>query len=337
MRHLARHLALAACLTLAGSVAMAAPARKAKTAKKHRAPIEQDARERGEAESDEAPATTRAIDRRTTARERHAARLEREREQTEESVAFASPDDVDTIESTELVDAPVKLHVRAPKAKDWSLAIGPYVWASSVDANVSLGGASVGSGVDFMELKRHTRWGAMAQAELRYRQFSISGDAMYGVIGIDGEKTVGPLMVSLNGTASSLLVDGYGGYQVYGSDQSILALELRGGVRYQRTAIEGSVGLGGSSVASTDRVQSVADAVAGARIAFRPFRRIAISGEGDIGVFGDSQRTWSAAADASVRLHSRVMLSLGYRTLTMAGTNLTMRMHGPRAAIQLTF
>ena len=160
---------------------------------------------------------------------------------------------------------------------------------------------------------------------------------MYGVVSVDGTREVGPLMVTLDGTASSLLVDGTAGYLVVGGEHAVLSLEARGGVRYQRTAVAGSVNIAGADVAEPRYVDAAADVLAGAHVVVRPFNRIFFSGTADIGVFGDSTTTWSASADASVRITERVLLSLGWRTLTTERPNVAIVMHGPRAALQLTF
>jgi hypothetical protein len=253
--------------------------------------------------------------------------------------ARASFDSEDAIAPEEIeIDVPVKVRkVATKRASDWHLAIGPYLWASSVDANVSLGGASVSSGVDFAQITHHARYGAELLAELRYRRFSIATDFMYGVVDLDGDKTVGPLMVNIHGTASSLLFDGTAGYMITGGDHSLLSIEGRAGVRYQRTSVDAAVGISGSDVASTEKVMAGADAIAGGRVLVRPFNRFYFSSTFDIGVVGSSSLTWSVAADASARLTSRLLLSVGWRTLTLEGAAVSMVMHGPRAAIQLTF
>ncbi|MEO7093321.1 MAG: hypothetical protein ABI175_08730 [Polyangiales bacterium] len=343
MRH---HLALTACILLTGSVALGAPSAKhrAKAAASTHDPVERDEAEDGDeiemepvqarfGSEDNADAEDEDADEAPVKAKRRPARTARALDVDDE------PEDEGDEDTTEAIRAPVKLRTRglAKQAKDWHVAIGPYVWASSVDAEVSLGSASVGSGVDFMDLKRHTRFGAELLAAVSYRRFKLSSDMMYGVIDLDGAKTVGPLMVSLNGTASSLLVDGNLSYTLTGGDQSLLSLEALAGVRYQRTSIEGAVSLGGSQVASMEKVTNVADAIAGARVFVRPFNRLYATASFDMGVFGDSSLTWSASGDASVRITSRVLFSLGYRALTMNGANVSMKMHGPRAALQLLF
>ncbi len=351
-----RHLVLAACLAFTGSVAHATPARHAKPSKhaKHAAnvapPDDVDAEDAdGDdylvdvvADAPALPLKTRFGRKGDRTVRAHAGARDSER------VAFESDaqDDTldidgnseDTIEDTvDVLVTPMKLHKHAKRAKAWQLAVGPYLWASSVEADVSLGPASVGAGIDFIQLQRHARYGAELLAEARHGRFSFSGDLMYGVVDVNGGTTVGPLMVTLDGTASSLLVDGTAGYLVAGNDHSVLSLEARGGVRYQRTSVSGSVGVGGSPIASTEQNNAGADAVAGARVFVRPTNRFYVSSALDLGVFGSSNLTWSASADASVRITSHVMLSLGWRTLTMDRANVSIVMKGPRAALQLTF
>lgn len=244
---------------------------------------------------------------------------------------------VAVVEDDTVVDTPVRLHERAAAREDWHLAIGPDVWASSVDAKVSLGSQTVSTGIDFIQMEHHARYGVPLLGEMRFGRFSFVGDFMYGVVDINGSKDVGPVMVTLNGTASSLMFDGLAGYRLLGGEQSVLAVEARGGVRYQRTAIAGAVDVGGSPAISQEQIDDGADGLAGARVLVRPASWLSVAGAFDVGVVGSSTSTWSASADASVRIGSRVLLSLGYRTMTMDRGYMSMVMHGPRAALQLLF
>lgn len=257
-------------------------------------------------------------------------------------------DDADAIDADNpLVEAraePVDRPEREPRSsrrartKPWSVAVGPYLWASAVDANVSLGPASVSTGVDFMDITRHARYGAELLAQFRYGRYAVYGDLMYGVVALDGAKEVGPLMVSLDGTASSLLIETTGGYTLVGADpQALVSVEARAGVRYQRTAISGAVNVSGADVSNPNYIDAAADALAGGQVVVRPFRRFFVSGTADLGVYGDSTSTWSASADAGYQVTKRLLLSLGWRTLTTERPNVSITMHGPRAAFQLTF
>lgn len=228
--------------------------------------------------------------------------------------------------------------VRAGAPKVWQLTIGPYLWAASVDADVSLGSSRVSAGGDFMDLQRNARYGAAAIAEARYRRFAAYGDVMYGVVGLGGAREVGPLMVALDGTATSLMVDAAAGYQVAGADpRAALSLEARVGVRYQRTAITGAVTVGGADVANPRYVDAAADALVGGQVVARPVGRLRLVGTFDLGVYGASTVTWSATAEAGVRLGAHVVATVGWRTLTTQRPDMSIVMRGPRAAVQLTF
>lgn len=242
-------------------------------------------------------------------------------------------------ELDQIDEAPVKLRAKAPELREWTFAIGPYVWASSVQADISLGnsGQSVGTGIDFVDIKRHAKFGIELMSEARYGRFSLTGDFLYGVVAIDGARDVGPVMVAVDGSASSLLFDGVAGYLLAGGDRAVLSIEARGGVRYQRTAVNASIGLDGSHVASPGMNDTAADAIAGARVALRPFHRFAVAGAFDTRVFGMSSQTWSGSVDGSYQFGKRVLVSLGWRTLMTDRSNVSLTMFGPRAAVQLLF
>jgi hypothetical protein len=307
MRH-STCVALAASLALTGSIAEAGPARHRHAKKlKHRAKV--------------APPVVEE----TTASD--------ERIDSPEAERPAEDDSVDVVETHPTVHA-----AAAPARRDdWHVAIGPYLWASSVDANVSLGSSSVATGIDFIQLTRHAKYGAELLGEVRYGRLSLTSDVMYGVVGVSGARDVGPLMVTLDGTASSTLVDSAVGYALVGDDRSVVAIEARGGGRYQRTAIAGALAVSGSTVTEQRSVDAGLDGVAGTRVVVRPSRWFSLSGIADLGLVGSSTSTWSAAADASLRVTSRVQLSVGWRTLTLERANLSVVMHGPRAALQLLF
>jgi hypothetical protein len=239
-------------------------------------------------------------------------------------------------EAPELVDEPERAPAK-PRARDWHFAIGPNVWASSVDAKVSLGTKSVTTGIDFFQMEEHVRYGIPLLAEARYKRFSVVGDFMYGVVDVDGSRDVGPLMVSAKGTASSLQFDGIAGCLLAGDYESLLAFEARGGVRYSRTAIDGALAVNNADVTSAVSVMSDANAIAGARAFVRPYSWLSLAGNFDFGVFGSSKNTWSAAVDAVVRPTSRVLVTIGYRTLEMDSSLVSLTMHGPHAAVQLAF
>ena len=336
---LAQHVAIAVALTLTGSVATAKPRRDVRpndelvgTAARHVEFTAPDDEDDDEAEAE----ATRRLDRASRKR------AERAREIDEDDDDEDDDDDGDdrvarADDAGERDEVDIAVTKRARRANDWTVAVGPYFWLSSVDAKVSFGEASVGAGVDFFDITRHAKYGAELLAEARYGRWSLAADAMYGVIGLAANKEVGPLMVGLDGTASSLLVDGNLGFRLAGGDHTWFSVDARAGLRYQRISISGKVDVAGAEVVDTTHSDYGADALAGARASVRPFRRLSLTGVVDKGVAGMSTETWSASADANVRITSHVLLTAGYRTLLIDRAHVAMTMHGPRFSLQFLF
>ena len=286
-----RPLVIVVCLAVMGATAEAAPRGRGERGERGDGEVTK-GRRKGKAVRDDERETRderRARRRREVkaARDERRAREERRERRERARVAFRAEDiDLDDIElegeedddgaeirvyddddddwRDEVVRAERRVRRgRRARAKEWSVAVGPYLWASSVDANVSLGGASVSTGVDFMEIKRNARYGATLLAEVRYRRFAVYGDAQYGVVALDGAREVGPFMVTLGGTATSLMLDGAAGYRVVGDARSWLTLEARAGVRYQRTAIAGAVNVAGADVSNPKPTRTCASPLDG--------------------------------------------------------------------------
>jgi hypothetical protein len=251
----------------------------------------------------------------------------------------ARDDDADRVDDKAPDPDAAKLVAVAPAhtSPGWQLEIGPYLWASSVQATASFGRLSTGIDLGFVTLVRHTRYGAEALAELRHGRFAISGDVMYGVAAFTAGTTIASVMATVAGNASSLMLDTAAGYQVLGDEEAPISLEARSGIRYQHMTLSGELGAAGISVQTPEIVDSATDVVVGARAVVRPVHALRLSGMFDIGVAGASDRTWSAAVDASLRVSSHVLVTAGWRTLTTERSLVNITMRGPRLAVQLVF
>ena len=323
MRALTRGFVVALGLVVGWSTAQAAPPRAASRHKKARRPVEvappptDDPADAVEIRDDATVAPTEA-----------------------KQVALETRDAGDSIDPRDTGrDAAQLVHLAPPPVdRGWQVAIGPYLWASSVSADVSLGG-SVSTGIDigFIPLERHAKYGAELLAEVRHGRFAVSGDLMYGVAAVNGSTNIASVMMTLTGNASSLLIDGAASYQVIGDEDALFSLEARAGVRYQRTEVSGALDVAGFSLQSPDAVDDGCDGLLGTRAVLRPTRWLALSGLFDYGVVGVSDRTWSASGDASLRVASHVLVTAGYRTLTMERARVSLAMQGPRVAVQLVF
>jgi hypothetical protein len=319
MRAPLRGVLVAVALVLGGSAAQAAPVHTLSRHKKTQRPAAP------------APAPARPADDTADADGDTAGPIEAKQVAFEaRDVAADGTDDKDTAKLVKA--APVPAH------RGWQIAIGPYLWASSVQADVSLGGsASTGVDIGFIPLERHARYGVELLAEVRHDRFALYGDLMYGAASVTGSTSVVSEMVTLTGNASSLLIDGAAGYQVIGDQDALVSLEARAGLRYQRTEVDGEVGVAGVTVQLPGTIDDGGDALIGARAVLRPWRWVSFSGVGDYGVIGASDRTWSASGDASLRVSSHVLVSVGWRTLTMERARVSLTLQGPRAAVQLVF
>jgi hypothetical protein len=219
----------------------------------------------------------------------------------------------------------------------WTFAVGPYIWASAVQADVSFGPLSTGVNIGFITLARHSRFGAEALLEARRGHFGISADIMYGEAAFSASTAIASVMTNISGKAGSLLVDSAVSYEVLGAETAPISLEARSGVRYQRNAIQGEVGVAGFMVQTPEIIDGGADFVLGARAVVRPTHSLQLAGAFDIGVAGASDSTWSATADLGYRVSRHVLLSAGWRQLTMHRSIVNIEMKGPRAAMQFVF
>jgi hypothetical protein len=334
MRPLAQGLVVAIGLAVAWSTVQAAPARGANRHKKTKRPVKVAPPTPSDDTRTNDGASTPVDDSAATATE--AKQVAPEAKQVALDTRDATGDGLEPRDTSR--DAAKLVNVAAPAEPGWQVAIGPYLWASSVSANVSLGG-SVSTGIDigFIPLERHAKYGAEVLAEVRHGRFAVSGDLMYGVAAVNGSTSIASVMMTLTGQASSLLIDGAASYQVIGDEDALFSLEARAGVRYQRTEVSGALDVAGFSLQSPDAIDDGCDGLVGTRAVLRPTHWLALSGLFDYGVVGVSDRTWSASGDASLRVASHVLVMAGYRTLTMERARVSLSMQGPRVAVQLVF
>jgi hypothetical protein len=160
---------------------------------------------------------------------------------------------------------------------------------------------------------------------------------MYGAAAFDGSKEMLTRMTSVNANVGTLLLDYASSYQLLGDDSTMIALEARSGIRYQRTTIQGEVGGLGMMRKTPDIVDAGADVVVGARAVVRPMPSVELVGTFDVGIGGVSDSTSSKSLDATVRVSKSLSLTGGWRSLTMQRSLVNISLSGPRAALQYLF
>jgi hypothetical protein len=250
-----------------------------------------------------------------------------------DEVAAEDPPADDEVDAT---PEPVAHHHRAA-ARDWHLALGPYAWASAVDASVSANGMNLDtSGAQVQGLQPTIKYGGELMGEARYSRVALTGDLIFGAIGLDGGSMAGPATITFHGDVAAMMLDSGAGVTIIGNEHSVFAAEVRGGIRYERVSFHVSADISGGDV-EKKVVFGGSDTLAGGRIFFRPSRRWSFTGSADVGITGASSQTWSATAEASARVSTHVQLSLAYRTLTIQRATVDLVFHGPRLALAFLF
>lgn len=251
----------------------------------------------------------------------------------------AAADEEEPAPEVDVAPKATKHHHKTAAAdpRDWHLALGPYAWASLVDAQVSGNGMPIDtSGAQVQGLQPSIKYGGELMGEARYSRVALTGDIIFGGLGIDGSSMAGPADIKFHGDVSAVMLDTGAGVTVIGNEHSTFAAELRGGVRYERVSFRVSADISGGDV-EKKIVFGGSDLLAGGRVFFRPSPRWSFMGSADVGVSGVSQQTWSATAQASARLSTHVELALAYRTLTIQRSTVDLTFHGPRLALQFLF
>ncbi|MFC1601150.1 hypothetical protein ACFL34_02240 [Candidatus Sumerlaeota bacterium] len=239
--------------------------------------------------------------------------------------------------------------------EEWQFVWTPYVWASDLDADVTVKGVSSESQVEFGDIVDVLEFAATSHLEARKDRWSVLFDLLYLKVGDDESleystvSSIGPLRVPARVKANvdfeleQIIAELAVGYRVYErllADHELerkrreFALELLAGARYVylETTIDieadariGPVSLGpltGSRVLtrSLDRELSGSkdwlDPIIGARAHWDMTEDLSLVLRGDVGGFGlGSELTWNAAALADWRLTEHVSLYGGYRVL----------------------
>jgi hypothetical protein len=244
------------------------------------------------------------------------------------------PDDEDDAEEAPIEDPPP-----APAPKRWHLAIGPYVWASSVHAELALGPIDTSVDVGFLDIVSHVDRAAAASLAVSRGKLSFDGSLQTSTLSLGTSRDIGPITAGVEGSVDSLLVEASAGYAVLGSDTATRSIEVRPGIRYQGLTVHGggTLGIGDSTVGTGGEFSDGGiDYLVGARGRYQVSRRWQLSATGDLGVAGYSDSTWSLSAHATVQVVRWFAIAGGWRTLSNARGATTMQLSGPQIALMLT-
>ena len=222
----------------------------------------------------------------------------------------------------------------------WSFAVGPSLWAASVETTIMLGPVKVHREMPFAQIMQYMDGGMSGAFEARFDRFTATSSFQYGRLAASTTKEVGSGMADLSGSITSVLVEGALGYEVVGRRESRFALELRSGFRYSQLEIGGmgTLGIAGTSVSARGGIhREGTDYLIGTRARVRLHRRVALAATGDTRIAGDSYSTWSISGDVNVRAARWLTLIAGWRVLETRSDPTIIRRSGPQLVVLFGF
>lgn len=207
-----------------------------------------------------------------------------------------------------------------PAQAQWSVT--PYVWASSIDADVSVSGRPVvDEHIPFSDLIEGVDLALMLRAEAQYGSFGGMVDLFHVDMSTAGTalQVPGGVPASLDTDIGMTVLDVTGSYAPQAGGRGF-ALIAGARVLAQKTTLDLSV-LTSPTTADTQRSESkdvLVDAIVGARYRTRLTRHWGVDVRADIGA-GGTKLTWSAGAELAYAFGSsqRFALSTGYRYLSI--------------------
>ena len=238
------------------------------------------------------------------------------------------------------------------KTAGWALQVTPYIWAASLDGDISpfQSAPTINVAKPFSDVLDDLNFGGFLNIWGRYDRFVFSSDMMY--VDTTDMNGSGPLAamqipglgitippganVAARVDSKQFMASLQGGYRVVDTPQ--FTLDALGGARLWRISNDVTVTASHFAI-STISVShgesfSWVDPVIGLR-AFHPVtEKLSIQGQADLGGFGaGSDLTWSALATVNYSVADRLSFSAGYKILDVdynhGGYAYNTRMSGP--------
>jgi len=229
---------------------------------------------------------------------------------------------------------------KPPPPSEWEFEIAPYLWATSLKTDVSLGPISVTSDACFTDLLKDLDFAAMMRFEGRKDRWGFYLEGMYVNLNDDGRAKVGPfrfrgLETEVRFIQASL---DFGGMYRFGD--SGRSFDVLFGGRYAHLETTASLGPLGGDTNNTDWVTPVI----GGQMQLELAEKWLFSLKADMGGFsvGDApDLTWGATALLGYRYSECATIGFGYRYYDIhsddGDDNLDIRYHGPMVGVAFRF
>lgn len=241
--------------------------------------------------------------------------------------------------------------VQAQSGADrWRVTVSPYVWATSLDGNVTLAGRYAPVDVPFSDAFEHLEAAVMGDVEVRKGRWGGFVDYQYArthegvsLAGLPAE--LGTRATTVSGGLLYRLVDiPLSGRTTFG-DQRSFRVEPIAGARWSKLRAELDTPLG-----ATSKGADWTDLLLGLRVEADATEHWTLRGQVDAGGLGDSDRrsrSWQVLASyRTPAAGGAVSFNLGYRLLeqnyqqddfTGRNFNWNVSRHGPVIGLSLTY
>jgi hypothetical protein len=212
----------------------------------------------------------------------------------------------------------------APSAEDsksgWSFTIAPYLWATSLDGNATVGGTKSDIDIPFKDILKDLSFGGMVLVDVERGPFGLGINGMFARVSPDSENNG----VKIDTTSDTLqlevapyyrLVDW--AYGVSSSGQPLrLVIEPEAGFRFTYLRAELNVRHGGPTV---DESENWVDPLIGSRFGIDLADNWNLTAEGNVGGFGvGSDLAWNVQGFVGYKTSLfglPTTLAAGYRAL----------------------
>lgn len=245
----------------------------------------------------------------------------------------------------------VKVDKKAPKTKDFTFSINPYIWFVGVGGTIGYGpdGGKYGFNKSFSEAVEYLKMAAAAAGRFKYKQFSFLYDIAYvNLKGFETEAPQGKGIVSANWTLKETLYDLFLSY-LFPSKNKNTNVEIYAGTRIWAIEKEATFLLNDTLrrptgdippgiYKQTESSNVWVDPVLGVTSDFRLGKKWFAYLRGDIGGFSvNSQMTWQMTGGFVYMISPNWPTTFGFKYVGVNyekdPNNLTVNEYGPTLSI----